>query len=108
MININLLDQTAYDKPRITKIPNTTISTYGSTVILECEVDGDYMMKWYKIGFAKHLSVSHSYKVTYVIPSVTGKDDGKYMCEIKRAIVNYTANSRIIVVMSQGTQNAVL
>ena len=62
------------------------------------------MMKWHKIGFARDLNVSHSYKVKYVIPSVTEKDDGKYMCEIQRAIVSYTANNTIVV-KSQGTQN---
>ena len=62
------------------------------------------MMKWHKIGFTGDLNVSHSYKVKYVIPSVTEKDDGKYMCEIQRAIVSYTANSTIVV-KSQGTQN---
>jgi hypothetical protein len=42
-------------------------------------------------------------KITFVIPSVTYKDDGIYVCEIKRFIVGYVANDTIVV-QSQGTR----
>ena len=58
-------------------------------------------MRWYKIGVDNHLSESHGRSVIYVIESVTEKDAGKYMCVIKRAIVNYAANDTIVIA-SQG------
>ena len=58
-------------------------------------------MRWYKIGVDNHLSESHGRSVIYVIESVTEKDAGKYMCVIKRAIVNYAANDTIVIT-SQG------
>ena len=65
-----------------------------------------YDTKWYKVGTDGKLNVEeehkkHMIKRTFVIPSVTEKDDGVYMCEIKRATVNHKANNTIVV-KSQG------
>ena len=105
---ILLAEGEAFAKPNVTKIPDTQISEYGSTVTLVCEVYGPYGLKWYKVGLDMNLNAVEEQidkkvnKKTLVIPRVTYKDDGIYVCEIKRFIVNYVANNTIVV-KSQGT-----
>ena len=99
----------AFAKPNVTKIPNTQISTYGSSLTLLCEVYGQYGIRWYKVGLDEDLmtdeemvSKKNVNSLTIVIPRVTEKDDGIYVCEIQRFIVKYIANNTIVV-KSQGT-----
>lgn len=69
-----------------------------------CDVSKNYFVRWYKVGVdeVKDVDGAIVQRKTFVIPSVTEKDDGIYVCEIKRFIVEYVANATIII-KSQGT-----
>ncbi len=70
-----------------------------------CEVNGPYSLQWYKLKDGLNESKdpeTEKNRITFVIPSVTEKDDGIYVCQIGRHILKYVANDTIVV-KSQGT-----
>lgn len=92
----------AYANPIASKLPNQTAYPYGDTVTLVCKVYGQYSIRWYKAGSNESLKSSLTYandvnKAVFTIPCVTKSDEGTYVCEIKRRIVNYVANTTVTV-----------
>lgn len=100
--NLFFQEGDAYAIPNVTKDPPQKVSPYGGTVTLVCKVYGQYSIRWYKAGSNQSLKSSLTYinnwnKEILTIPNVTGNDDGTYVCEIERKIVQYLANATVTV-----------
>ena len=94
----------AFAKPNITF---TGVLTYGSPVTLLCESPWNYKVKWFKVNSAgqrrtlnSSLERSTNLQVQVLnISSLTEKEEGIYLCQLSRAIVNHIAEKMVNIII---------